>query len=130
VDMASFVEGSRATAMILIVAHTIMLIAFPVLIYQKITFGRTPLVAHLPIGSWLGSTYLKPITELPDTLPRKHPNPALEIVEITMGWLCFSLWWPLKGCGRGFGTNAHVIAERLGTRLSDIVEAAGHVKNK
>lgn len=129
-DVAGFVEGSRATAVILIAAHTIMLISFPVLIYQKVTFGRTPLVAHLPVGSWIGSTYLNTITELPDALPRRHPNPALEIVEITMGWFCLSLWWPLKGCGRVVGTNGYVTAEKIGTRLSDFAGAAGHAKNK
>eukprot|EP00930_Biecheleria_cincta_P050229 TRINITY_DN35402_c0_g1_i1.p1 TRINITY_DN35402_c0_g1~~TRINITY_DN35402_c0_g1_i1.p1 ORF type:complete len:329 (+),score=31.24 TRINITY_DN35402_c0_g1_i1:102-1088(+) len=131
-EMASFVGKSRRTAMLLFVCHAIMLSAFPLLILQKVAIGQNPLVAHLPTGSWLGSTYLKVITDLPEMLPQRSPSPALEIVEISMGWLSLFLWWPLdttKGSmTSGKCNDQYVAAETIGRRLQAFARTADQVK--
>ncbi|CAE7889565.1 Ankrd23 [Symbiodinium microadriaticum] len=116
-ESGDLLARSRTTATRMLVAHAIMLSAFPALIHQKVMIGQNPLIAHLPVGTWIGSTLLPVITDVPVLYPGKHPSPALEIVEITMGWFCLSLWWPVVGCGSGADDGKFVVAETIGSRM-------------
>lgn len=79
--------------------NVVILTVFPVLCVQKILHqsSSSPLVPNQGVDSWIGGACLPMITNLPHESPSTMPSPALEIVEVMIGWFALCTWWPTQG---------------------------------
>lgn len=79
--------------------NAIILTVFPCLCVQKIVYTplSSPLVPNQRVDVWVGDSRLPSILDLPQEAPSIWPSPALEIVEVALGWFFLSTWWPSYG---------------------------------
>lgn len=102
--------GTLASAVIsqaTLVSWTSLALAAVVLgVFLPLSFTRLldgalewSLIPGVPQGKWIGNSYFPQLSRMPSDAPTVMPNPAIELVELTIGWfLCTSMLMS-PGCG-------------------------------
>jgi hypothetical protein len=97
---------------LIMLINVVILTVFPALLISKILHqsSSSPLVPNQGVDSWIGGAYLPMITDIPHESQKVKPSPALEIVEVMVGWFALLCWWPTQGyrmmsCGQTGGDS-------------------------
>lgn len=93
-------EATFISKMILLLAVLVLGVFIPLSLTRLLdgAWGWS-LVPGVPQGTWIGNTRFPPLARLPVEAPSVLPNPAVEFVELALGWsLCVSMLVS-RGCG-------------------------------
>jgi hypothetical protein len=129
--------------------NVVILTVFPALCMQKILHqsSSSPLVPNQGVDSWIGGAYLPMITDIPHESQHVVPSPALEIVEIMIGWFALCIWCPTQGyrmvsCGQtrvnsfashvtiGLDLRENLVFQRRESEDQILTAHLGHMKGE
>lgn len=81
------VAEARLTARLVLIANLFILVVFPALALDRLLVKGAhsrPFIQDVPLGAWVGGAVAPRLDDLPRDISL---NPALELVELLIGWL-------------------------------------------
>jgi len=135
VHVHAFASRVQRSCLLCFIFNCIILTVFPFLGVKKFVFDdawTAPMVPYQGVNVWIGNLPAPSILDIPQEAKYITPSPALEAVEVALGWFFLFTWWPAQWCSvSGQKVKGSFISDRtIGIHMRQCILEGDEIPNE